>query len=97
MTADKSEGKPSKGAMRAAEVIARRYQLGPNDSTRKLIAITIDKEAAAPETARQRDALLEAAELLLSRLNNFNTDTPKNASANAQKMLRAAIADAKKE
>jgi hypothetical protein len=87
-----SKNTPSPGAMRAAEAIARRYQLGPNHSTRKLIAITIDKETAAPDLLEAaRDALCQLAYVERKSMSAFQqTNVPR-----AVKRLRNAINKAK--
>jgi hypothetical protein len=87
---------PSAGALRAAELIALRYCLGPNTSTRILIATTIDKETAAPD-------LLEAADYLIHSIgkSGWVDASPLVAERRARvgevNALRAAIARAKGE
>ena len=74
-----SETKPTAGAMQAAEVICRRYDLGPNDSTRKLIAITIDRESGLRELVEASDHMIDSEDSRVHR-------------AVAYSQLRAALA-----
>jgi hypothetical protein len=83
---------PSAGALRAAELIALRYCLGPNTSTRILIATTIDKETAAPDLLEAAETIME---IVMQHHAGANLSNPLWEAINVK--LRAAIARAKGE